>query len=406
MLVATHISASFEDAARSAPPIDFPRLSDASWDDALASTESELAVKRSDGFFLVTALKACILAHLAQSMRLTKAKEDLHEDVLLEPLISLLLQDAGVWERKKDEPERQACRAFFIFADLVVAERGFEEFSVWFNAMFTPIIRACIGDLLRRITVQSPHPSPDHDSTPRIQICGASSREILIALRRRQAFSQDPTSVVPPADPGALASLQLRLGTHSIEPRPSEDSATPVLSTVAQPELGSAFHRPETEPSVTNELLKEAARFIEETIEMHQRGDINAGAKIGGMDKPTAWASYKTLPDACDKRSEPFVVQSASDSMVKNNMSTEKDGPKATEAVNRGLAWQPLPLSSGGMANLPLAASNQAASSHYPKLFEAPLHDDIPPQWFWPNAPTDIFSNPMLTTLAPVLYWS
>ncbi|KAJ7067060.1 hypothetical protein C8F01DRAFT_657735 [Mycena amicta] len=454
------ISDSVYQLITSAPPLYLPEISDAAWDNARASTDSELAAKRADGFFLIASLNAALLGALAdQDSCASDIREQLQEDILIEPIITLLLEKAGVYSHHPDEKhverERQAYKAFAIFTEMAVADRGLEEFTGWFKEVFTPILSVIVEEFIQQ---RAPQPTlkrklpasigrewkrrkTDFSSTDNRV---ASALDILLRLRHRQALLRFfPTSTVvialkpgtikPPVTqfpiypPKTLSALQnstrasssvSSLDQTSLEnlSEPSSQSTANESVTILspQPTLAPEMIEPATHlapqqteiaPAATDDLLQEADRFIGETIEMHRRGEIKPLVQMETTDTTTT-TPIKPVPEP--KANSNNTKASAQKDRQRNASSGKKKGKKkAQKAEQPPPRNNPAPLSGGGMANSG-ESSQPSPQPEQPFLesFEAPRYDDVPAKWFWPNAPTYVFSNPLVAVMPPSFYWT
>ncbi|KAF7374784.1 hypothetical protein MSAN_00363900 [Mycena sanguinolenta] len=127
----------------------FPSISDSSWETTLTCTEPDLDAKRSRGLL---ALYSYLEQSLVRATRMTQGPPDLgplREVILSDEVLERLLLKAGVCDSCGGPASEQVGRAFFVFADMVIMDRGVEEFASWFSDIFDPIIsvafEACVG---------------------------------------------------------------------------------------------------------------------------------------------------------------------------------------------------------------------------------------------------------------------
>ncbi|KAF7316749.1 hypothetical protein HMN09_00408000 [Mycena chlorophos] len=452
--------------ARAVPTaFDFPELSDKCWNEALASSEAAYAARRNDGFFVVAALQARLIAKFAGQKRLSEADaEDVQEDALIEPVVALLMRKAGVYRPHSADHtlERNVQRAFFVFVDMVVAERGFPKAQLWFDALFSPIVAAMVDDVieerLRAAAVQSgskrcaASPVSGECKRRRIEADSTSAKrpvpplstfDILLRLRQRQSFRHLANhnailARVPTPPPCSVITPSPILPSHSSIFAPSlPSSTTPTVPVAQAPDLEPSMPsgpasapadqaKNQADPIISPELLDEAERLIKETI-AETRRQLQFASRMVDASPPT-------------KHGPEVASRGTKDSENSDKQLNTSEGIRRLRKANS----ESMPLSSSGMANsvnVPeranlneLKATSSTAfepplmrdtttvaadaspiqpntvpltSSYCDNSFTAPLvYDTVPERWFWPNVPTDMFSNTFLSTVPPVFYFT
>nr|GAT50764.1 predicted protein [Mycena chlorophos] len=451
--------------ARAVPTsFDFPELSDKCWNEALASSEAAYAARRNDGFFVVAALQARLIAKFAGQKRLSEADaEDVQEDALIQRVVALLMHKAGVWRPYSADHtlERNVQRAFFVFVDMVVVERGFPKAQLWFDALFSPIIAAMVDHVieerLRVAAVQSgskrcaASPVSGECKRRRIEADSRSAKQpvpplstfdILLRLRQRQSFRHLANhnailARVPTPPSCSVITPSPILPSHCSLSAPSLPSSTTPTAQAAQalepsmpsgPASAPADRQAEVQgdPMLSPELLDEAERLIKETI-AETRRQLQFASRMVDASPPT-------------KHGPEVASRGTKDSENSDKQLNTSEGIRRL----RKATSESMPLSSSGMANsvnLPeranlneLKATSSTAfepplmrdtttvaadaspiqpstvpltSSYCDNSFTAPLvYNTVPERWFWPNVPTDMFSNAFLSTVPPVFYFT
>jgi hypothetical protein len=70
--------------------------------------------------------------------------ETLCEVILSNDILARLLYKADVCDSWGSRETEQASRAFLVFTEMVLVDRGIEEFASWFALTFDPIISVAV----------------------------------------------------------------------------------------------------------------------------------------------------------------------------------------------------------------------------------------------------------------------
>ncbi|KAJ7364165.1 hypothetical protein DFH08DRAFT_1072966 [Mycena albidolilacea] len=122
-------------------PFFFPSISDLSWETTLACTERDVDAKRSCGLLAIYSYLQQPLIRVAQN---PPVHETLCEVILSNDILARLLYKAGVCDSWGSQEIEQASRAFLVFTEMVLVDRGIEEFASWFALTFDPIISVAV----------------------------------------------------------------------------------------------------------------------------------------------------------------------------------------------------------------------------------------------------------------------
>ncbi|KAJ6513106.1 hypothetical protein C8R45DRAFT_962442 [Mycena sanguinolenta] len=127
----------------------FPSISELSWETTLACTERDLNAKRSHGLL---ALYSCLEKSLVRVTKMTQVPPDLgplREVIFSDDVLERIVLKSGVCDSCGGPESEQVGRAFLVFVDMVVMDRGIEDFASWFSDIFDPMIiaafEACVG---------------------------------------------------------------------------------------------------------------------------------------------------------------------------------------------------------------------------------------------------------------------
>ncbi|KAJ7678936.1 hypothetical protein DFH06DRAFT_1315904 [Mycena polygramma] len=257
----------------------FPFLATDTWDSTLACTERELDAKRSLGLL---ALKSCLESALIRTGERVQDPPNLQllrEIILSDDVLAHILLRAGVCDSFAGRDCEQIGKALLVFLEMVLIDRGFEEFMSWFAHTFDPIV------LVAFETCSGCRPEPA-DTTPTKRTFPFHDSSAGTAKRRRTA-AQTAKASPPITTHDTLRQLRLRQmlstpGEFSSEICLLLDDAAPTAELegvlAVQPEIcihpaiqGSpfvarpsppvnVFHAPVSPNAATD------ARFIPETI--------------------------------------------------------------------------------------------------------------------------------------------
>ncbi|KAJ7928911.1 hypothetical protein B0H13DRAFT_2652826 [Mycena leptocephala] len=166
------VSNAVHDFLSSAPfYLRFPSLiNDRIWDTALACTERELDAKRSYGLLALYSYLELALIRATKRLQDPPNLEPLREVILSDDVLARLLFRAGVCDFCTGQESEQVSRAFSVFAEMVITDRGTPEFVSWFAHTFDPIIsvvfEACNGRQPDSVcTTPTKRIFPFHDGT-------------------------------------------------------------------------------------------------------------------------------------------------------------------------------------------------------------------------------------------------
>ncbi|KAJ7455331.1 hypothetical protein B0H11DRAFT_2067689 [Mycena galericulata] len=136
----------------------FPTLSDRTWDTTFACTRHELDAKRSNGLLALYSFLERALIRVTERRDCPLDLESLREILLSDNILALFLVNAGVHESYAGQ-DSEVGRAFLVFVEMVIMDRGVQEFGTWFAHMFHPIVskafEAC-GSCQHDLAVRSP----------------------------------------------------------------------------------------------------------------------------------------------------------------------------------------------------------------------------------------------------------
>ncbi|KAJ7227310.1 hypothetical protein GGX14DRAFT_386011 [Mycena pura] len=142
----------------------FPFLSDHAWNSSLSCSECELDAKRSIGFMALYSSLEVALVSAAKQHHPVPDLGPLREAILSDHFLALLLITAGVSDSCSAREYEQASRAFVVFVEMVILDKGLPEFVVWFADVFDPIISVAFKAFSRPVCeTPSKHPLASYD---------------------------------------------------------------------------------------------------------------------------------------------------------------------------------------------------------------------------------------------------
>ncbi|KAJ6576626.1 hypothetical protein DFH09DRAFT_1149889 [Mycena vulgaris] len=179
-----------------------PSLSDVTWNTAFLCTESEFDTRRSGALSVLYAYIHQALARAAAGQDSPPNLKQLLDFILSNDILARVLVKAGVHDSYAGQENKQASRAFLVFVEMVVIDRGVPEFVSWIAQTFDPIVSVAFG---ASSTCQSAGETPskrpllsEDDGASKRRRIGtdifeparpASTFTVLQRLRRRQMLS-------------------------------------------------------------------------------------------------------------------------------------------------------------------------------------------------------------------------